>query len=121
MSSGDTRTDEMLDHNIDVGIGALLQKRKPVDDIIEQNAKWFSQLKTIKHIHIYGFSMNSIDAPYLDRIFDIVNKNEVDIEISAYKGKNTRKIKDVMKKYDIKNYKIVDLNDFVDKGQLSLL
>lgn len=41
---------------------------KPVEDIIEKNAKTFDLMTTIKKINILGHSLNAIDIPYFKQI-----------------------------------------------------
>ena len=94
-------------------ISGVYNQRKNVDKIIKKYEKWFSSLKDVSHLYIYGHSFGDVDIPYFKKILSIINKKNVLIEVSDYKDENKFIIDSFMQKENIgiEQYSIVNLND----------
>ena len=91
----------------------MANHRKKVEEIIKKNKKWFDGLFDVTQIHIYGHSLNEIDMPYFQKIFDTVNRNKVKLEISYMNEKDYENVKKVMEHegFSISQYKPVKLKE----------
>ncbi|MFV0419160.1 MAG: bacteriophage abortive infection AbiH family protein [Dysgonomonas sp.] len=67
-------------------INGYYQKNyKPVSDIIKSNKDYFDSLKDVTRIHILGFSMGDIDLPYIEEIYNTLEKpDDVKWVVSFY-------------------------------------
>ena len=100
----------------DAAVSQLCGLRKPVDAIIQEKQTFFNSLTDIDVVHIYGFSFSPIDEPYIKIIASKFKSAEW--EISDYKNGNCHKIKDFLYRHDVNNFKIINLEDILDKRQL---
>ena len=92
---------------------SVANHRKKVEEIIKKNKKWFDELFDVTQIHIYGHSLNEIDMPYFQKIFDTVNRNNVKLEISYLDEKDYENVKKIMEYegFSISQYKPIRLKD----------
>lgn len=104
----------------DAALNGVAKYRKPVENIIKSNLIFFDSLKDVTDIHVYGFSFSGIDIPYINQIVKSVNLSKVTWEVSDFRGENQNKIETYFKTHNITNYKIISLDDLIDKSQLSL-
>ena len=88
--------DYVLQHAKDAAIYSVSLHKKPVEKIITKHQSWFSGLRDITHIHIYGFSFSKVDLPYLNKIFASVNKKNIQIDVSAFSEDDKKTIKSYM-------------------------
>lgn len=100
----------------DAAVSQLCGLRKPVDAIIQEKQTFFNSLTDIDVVHIYGFSFSPIDEPYIKIIAGKFKSAKW--EISDYKNGNCHKIKDFLYRHYINNFKIINLEDILDKRQL---
>lgn len=105
---------------LDAAIDGVASQRKPVAEIIKENAKTFNSFSGVTDIHIYGFSFSDIDLPYINKIVQSIDKSKVTWEVSDFRDENKDKIEQYFKCHYITNYKIVALDDLIDRSQLSL-
>ena len=102
----------------DAAVYAVSEHQKKVDTIIESNQKWFSSLRDISCIHIYGHSLGDVDLPYFHKVFECIEKKSVQID---YKNQNKKRIHQIMKKAHLHKdqYKIVELLSLCPKTTLN--
>ena len=88
-------------------------RKKDVERIIQNNEKWFESLLQVKYLHFYGFSFSDIDMPYISKILDSVNKDNINIEFSFYEEKDKERISHVVNKYSISRdqYHLIELSE----------
>ena len=96
----------------------VASQRKPVEQIIQKNNKFFCNLSNITHIHVYGMSFSEVDAPYLRKIAKEAKNAEW--EFSDYKKDNERKIKKFIQDNGIGMHRIIELNDILENKQLDI-
>lgn len=96
----------------------VASQRKPVEQIIQKNNKFFCNLSNITHIHVYGMSFSGVDAPYLKLIAKEAKNAEW--EFSDYKKDNERKIKKFIQENGIGMHRIIELNDILENKQLDI-
>lgn len=106
----------------DAAVCGVVSIRKPIEIIIKNNENWFNSLFDITNIHIYGSSLSDIDMPYFKKIFSIINKNNINIEVNAYNDNDKQKIKAIMESEQISssNYQIIELADLQYVKELCL-
>ena len=92
-------------------IDGVYKQRKDVEKIIKDHEKWFASLNNVTHLYFYGHSFGDVDLPYFRKILSVVDKKNVQIEVSDYMGENKASIDEFMKSEGIKQYSIIDLND----------
>lgn len=94
-------------------ISGVYSQRKKVDEIINNHKEWFTSLKDVTHLYFYGHSFGEVDLPYFRRILSVLNKKDVQIEVSDFKGENKASIDSFMQSEDIDadQYSIVNLED----------
>ncbi|BCS84113.1 bacteriophage abortive infection AbiH family protein [Prevotella herbatica] len=102
-------------------IDGVYNQRKKTQDIINRHEDWFASLKDVTNLYFYGHSFGEVDDPYFRKILSVVNKNNVQIEVSDYNSDNKSSIDNFMKSEGIgtKQYTIVDLNDKLLKSSLN--
>lgn len=100
----------------DAAVSQLSRLRKPVERIIQSKISFFECLSDIDIVHVYGFSFSQIDEPYMAKI--AVKLNNVEWEISDYNNSNYNKILDFVSRYNIPAFKIINLEDIIDRRQL---
>jgi UDP-2,3-diacylglucosamine pyrophosphatase LpxH len=102
---------------LDAAISGIASQRKPVLDIIKKNNDRFNSFNEIADIHIYGFSFSDIDLPYLDKIVEVVDIDNVSWEVSDYNGDKKDAIVKFMTKHSISNYTIISLEDKIPNSR----
>lgn len=87
------------------------QLRKKTEEVLENNKKYFNDLKkrNIEKVVVYGFSFADVDLSYINEIENNLDKN-IEWEIYFYK-KN--KLEGQVKKTKIKNYKFFECSEFI--------
>lgn len=105
---------------IESAISAVASWKKPIQNLIERNKDFFSMLKSIKHVHIWGYSFSMVDAPYIDEIMKQINPSNVCFEISYYSKEDNCVANEFVSKYSIKNYSLIKLEEIQDTRQLRL-
>ena len=97
----------------DAAIAGVYSQRKDVESIISSHNKWFLSLKDVTHIYFYGHSLSEVDMPYFKKIFSVVDKNNIQIEISDYNGKDRGRIIDFMQSEGFRKeqYSIINFED----------
>lgn len=97
---------------LDYAIRSVASQKKPVEDIIRKNIDYFESIKDVSVIHMYGLSLSKIDLPY----FDHFAKKFKDAlwEFSDINHKNRRKILGFCRRYCIKQYRMIELNDILE-------
>lgn len=98
---------------LDAAISGIASQKKPVDIILENNNEIFNSFTEVKDIHIYGFSFSAIDLPYLDKIIEVIDKDNVHWEVSDYYSRNKENIERFFSDRAIKNYAIISLDDIL--------
>lgn len=100
-------------------VNGVFKQRKNVNEIIKKHEEWFSSLKNVTNLYFYGHSFGKVDLPYFRNILSMVNKKNVQIEVSDFNGKNKASIDAFMQSEGIgtKQYKIINLNDKLLKKQ----
>ena len=76
----------------DAAAFAICGIRKDVKGIIDRHKDFFESLKDVEYVHIYGFSFAETDLPYMDAIFEVVNRNRVHIEVSWFSDRDKERI-----------------------------
>lgn len=94
-------------------ISGVYSQRKKVDEVIKKHEEWFATLKDVSHIYFYGHSFGEVDLPYFRKILSVLNKKDIQIEVSDFKGENKASIDSFMQSEDIDagQYIIVQLED----------
>jgi len=97
----------------DATITGVYNQRKDVDGIICTHDSWFLSLKDVTHIYFYGHSLGEVDMPYFRKVFSVVNKNNIQIEISDYKGENRGLIDTFMQSEGFRKeqYSVINFED----------
>lgn len=100
-------------------VNGVFKQLKNVNEIIKKHEEWFSSLKNVTNLYFYGHSFGKVDLPYFRNILSMVNKKNVQIEVSDFNGKNKASIDAFMQSEGIgtKQYKIINLNDKLLKKQ----
>lgn len=118
------KSDNLL---VETAIGAYAQAvyglRKPVDEIIVRNSRFWKTLSSVEHIHIYGYSFSDIDEPYLNKIIDSVkDRQSITWDISYYTSKDISNILCFISRYNIpcKHVQLRTLLEIQNASQLSL-
>ncbi len=107
----DSTLDFITSRAKETAITCIANKRKNVEQNIEENKKWFDTLFNITHIHIYGFSLSDIDMPYMFQIINSVNRELVTIEFSFKDAKDKDRISYFINKFNVLKYKLIKLSD----------
>jgi len=107
----DSTLDLITSRAKETAITCIANKRKNVEQNIEENKKWFDTLFNITHIHIYGFSLSDIDMPYMFQIINSVNRELVTIEFSFKDAEDKDRISYFINKFNIVKYKLIELSD----------
>lgn len=107
----DSTLDFITSRAKETAITCIANKRKNVEQNIEENKKWFDTLFNITHIHIYGFSLSDIDMPYMFQIINSVNRELVTIEFSFKDAEDKDRISYFINKFNIVKYKLIELSD----------
>ena len=103
----------------DAAIIGVYSQRKRVNEIIKRHEEWFASLKDVSYLHFFGHSFGDVDIPYYRKIFSVVNKKNILIEVNDYNDENKATIDSFMESEGIRKdqYSIVDLNDkLLDKS-----
>lgn len=97
----------------DAAISGVYSQRKRVNEIIKRYEEWFASLKDVSYLHFFGHSFGDVDIPYFRKIFSVVNKKNILIEVNDYNDENKATIDSFMESEGIRKdqYSIVDLND----------
>lgn len=95
----------------DAAIAGVASQRKPVYDIINRNADFFNNIKSVKNIYVYGLSFSEVDLPYLEEVIKKVRHPFW--EFSDYNNEIKAKIESFVKKEQISKYKIINLNEII--------
>lgn len=80
----------------------------------------FNQLLSgISNIHIFGHSLGEVDLPYFHKVFSIVDRTKITVEISDHNNENRATIANFMRTESIseEQYSIVNLNDLLIRNQ----
>lgn len=118
----DHSDDFMTEQAKKVAIERMLDLRKDVDQIIEDNKSFFESLKEVESIHIYGFSFSSIDLPYLFAILSRIDKNSVQWEISYFSDEDKENAEQFIETANIpkENVRLIMLTDIHLDPQLKI-
>lgn len=94
-------------------ISGVYNQRKKVDEIIKKHEEWFSSLKDVTNLYFYGHSFGEVDLPYFRKILSVLNKKNVQIEVSDFNGENRASIDTFMQNegIDTEQYSIINLKD----------
>lgn len=103
----------------EAAISVVYYKRKKVEQILHSHKEWFESLKGISNIHIFGHSLGEVDLPYFHKVFSIVDRTKITVEISDHNNENRATIANFMRTESIseEQYSIVDLNDLLIRNQ----
>ena len=88
---------------------------KDCESIIDKNHDFFSNLRDIKEIFIYGHSLSEVDKPYFEKIAKIVDLSIVHWTVSYYSDDAYTTHQQFMKSIGIDEsmYKLVKLTDLI--------
>jgi hypothetical protein len=87
---------------------------KQTSKIIEDNANYFNNLKTVSHIYVLGHSLSDVDIEYFEAIITHTDSNKVNWTVSYYNTEEMKKHQQTMNKLGVhKNIKFVQLNDLI--------
>lgn len=92
--------------------------RKPVEDIIQNNIKFFEAITGVERICVYGLSFSDVDVPYLRRIFESA-PNAI-WEVSCFNQDDIDKVNAFALNNEVKELKIVCLSELVDPNQMTI-
>ena len=70
----------------------LLSFIKPIEDIIEQNEKFWKSLHKVTEIYVLGHSMEGVDFPYYEKICQNIDKDHVVWNFSFYSNSDLERI-----------------------------
>lgn len=85
----------------DAAVNNIFGIRKDVENIIRQHHNLFSSMKDVEHIYVFGFSFSPVDTPYIDEIFQYIDKTKVKWSISYYCRDDIEKIESYMQLKEI--------------------
>lgn len=93
---------------------AIWEFKKPVDEIIEQNRVFFGVLSSVSEIVVFGISFSNVDMPYLSRITEVVDKNNVKWTLGYFDDNTHSRIEDFVKANSIPedNATIIHTSEF---------
>jgi hypothetical protein len=95
---------------------------KPTREIINRHSNFFSNLKTVKEIYIYGHAISSVDFPYFEEIVrntsDIVKWTVSFHDYEEYKRHKTTLVKLGIALENIRLIELVDIQN--DNKQLKI-
>lgn len=87
---------------------------KQTSKIIEDNANYFNNLKTVSHIYVLGHSLSDVDIEYFEAIIAQTDSNKVNWTVSYYNVEEMKKHQQTMNKLGVhKNIKFIQLNDLI--------
>lgn len=119
----DSHYDPVLDNVTDTIINCVNTfLKKDVQGNIDKHYDIFKKLNQLEDIYVYGWSFSPIDTPYLDEILKHNDPSKLHWTISWIKEEDKVNAKRYLSKYDIDANLIsfVQLDEFIDKSQLSL-
>ena len=99
-------------------LSGIASQRKPVKDIINKNRSFFENLQNVEIVYILGMSLSEVDKPYLATI--ISEAKSAEYIFSIHTKNDEEKVTKLVAEYKIKRYKIIHLEDLLDKQQLML-
>lgn len=105
-----------------ITIERMIDLRKNVEQIIEDNQSFFEKLRNLKTIHIYGFSFSPVDLPYLYTIISKVDVQTVMWEINFFTDTDKENIENFIEIVNIPKEKVrlIKLTDIQIDNQLKL-
>ena len=115
--------DYVMQRAKDAAISGVYSQRKKIEYIISGHEDWFSSLQDVTNLYFYGHSFGEVDTPYFRKILSVVNKKNVQIEVSDYNSENKANIDAFMQCEGIgtEQYSTVNLNDKLLNKALTLL
>lgn len=114
--------DFMTEQAKKVAIERMIDLRKDVEQIIDENRSFFNQLSSIETIHIWGFSFSPIDLPYLYAILSQVNRRTIQWEINYFTDTDKENIERFIETANIpkENVRLILLTDIHLDPQLKI-
>lgn len=114
--------DFMTEQAKKIAIERMLDLRKDVDQIIEDNKSFFESLSEVESIHIYGFSFSPIDIPYLFAVLSRIDKTSVLWEISYFSDEDKENAEQFIENANIprENVRLILLTDIHLDPQLKI-
>lgn len=103
---------------IEAAIQGVASQRKPVEIILERYKNFFGLLCCVQMVSVYGLSISNADIPYLRHISTIA-KN-ANWEFSDYGNENRQRILNFCNHSNIRNFRIVELDDLKLIRQLKI-
>jgi hypothetical protein len=106
------------DRAIETTIDVIAKQRKNVEGIIAHNENLFNKFINVTDFFIYGLSFSSIDLPYIRKMFDVFDNDDVIIHISYYKDEDLQKAKTFITNERIKDtcVEFIKLDSIVEKA-----
>lgn len=105
-----------------IAIERMVDLRKDVEQIIEDNRTFFEKLNKIETIHIYGFSFSPIDLPYLSAVMSKIDLQSVQWEINFFTETDKDNINHFIESVNIpkENVRLIRLTDIQLDPQLKI-
>ena len=92
--------------------------RKPVEDIIHYNMKFFEAIAGVEKVCVYGLSFSDVDVPYLRRILE--SAPNALWEVSCFNQDDIDKVNAFALNNGVRELKIVRLSELVDPNQMTI-
>jgi hypothetical protein len=92
--------------------------RKPVEDIIHYNMKFFEAIAGVEKVCVYGLSFSDVDVPYLRRILE--SAPNALWEVSCFNQDDIDKVNVFALNNGVRELKIVRLSELVDPNQMTI-